>query len=407
MTVSNLMSFSWGGSQESSSEAYWAKSKKEAEEVFENAGRQAYNAQIDYGAGVGAQISSPTSPFQFKAPEAHVEPLDLSKDRDRDRDREDDRERSRERSREHTPNEESEHKGHHMVPNDREAHGSGSDAVVANASHNEPAAQARVQHAVAKHLNKHGVPEKESKEISKAIAPKLSEELAAHEKGSDAHVMFYPEGEVAAAIESRHPMQDFAVQNQGAIAVSMDTLKDVHEQGMPEIGVGIVRDQLAADVHGMSDLDILNRFGHDSVSSIEQDGFPTEMVDELQQTAQQRLEMAGVDNPSVSKAQALEVLGDVARGEKPEIEIQDEATGFKLRTGASELREQMGFPADKAMPVLPPEFNPIELKYTEMQEQQVAQLSAQVEQATQANQHEEAEHGSEHEMEMVGGGGAG
>lgn len=342
MSASSLMSLSWGQSSASSGH-FWAKSRAAAEEAVETATKSAYHGADNVGvngmtggaasaansafmpaSAARAGLTSTTNSNSFsseadrdntpnnppKLPE--VELQDLSKNRDDD-------ERREER-----------------------AEGPGRELPTGKDRGGEHAPSTTRQ-PVAQHLKAHGVPSKEAEQIAGALAPELEKKLEGHQKGSDHHVMFYPEGTDAVVLESRHPQQDHAVKHEGALAISMDTLKDVHEQGLPQTGIDTVRAHLGGELAQLSDLDVVDRYGHDAVADIGREGYPTEFVAEARDLAQQRLAEAGIANPEVSNAQALGVLADAARDSQPSLALTDERSGQSINVDMGDLRQQLGF----------------------------------------------------------------
>lgn len=199
--------------------------------------------------------------------------------------------------------------------------------------------------SLVQHLTSHGISKAEASEIASKIAPALEQQVQEYEKQGkgEAHVMFYPDRVDSVVIESGTGQQARAITNEGALAISMDTLKDFQTSGLSYDGLFTVTSELGSELKGMSDLDTANKFGIDVVNAIGQDGYPAESVAETKAAAVKTLESIGMQQPSVSDSQSLALLGEVVRNENDRVQLVDERTGKAAQVSVNDLRQELGF----------------------------------------------------------------
>lgn len=156
-----------------------------------------------------------------------------------------------------------------------------------------------VQAALADHLSQaHGMSAAESHGVAHSVSSALSETLSHGEGHSSGHsVNFHHSGSTAVSLGA--PI----AAHEGS-SVSMSTLQDVHDHGMPAKGVEALREHMGDEVASHSDLQVVDKFGHDVTHAIGEQGFPSKAVNDLQS------EQGG------SKTEALQQLGAEARSSR-------------------------------------------------------------------------------------------
>jgi hypothetical protein len=151
--------------------------------------------------------------------------------------------------------------------------------------------------ALMDHLIQGGMGAADAEHTLAAISPDLYDALSSHPYGTPGHLTFHTEGDVAVSIEPTRA--------DGGISVGMDTLHDVLVRGMPYEGLDAVRDGLGAEGAHMSDLALMDTFGHPAIERLGVSGFPHETMQDVQQVLQQHVDISG-GFASVSRSEALQ-----------------------------------------------------------------------------------------------------
>jgi hypothetical protein len=151
--------------------------------------------------------------------------------------------------------------------------------------------------ALMDHLIQGGMGASDADHTLAAISPDLCDALSSHPYGTPGRLTFHTEGEVAVSIEPAHV--------DSGISVGMDTLHDVFVRGMPYEGLDAVRDGLGAEGAQMSDLALMDTFGHSAIERLGVSGFPHETVQDVQQVLQQHVDTSG-GFATVSRSEALQ-----------------------------------------------------------------------------------------------------
>lgn len=200
--------------------------------------------------------------------------------------------------------------------------------------------------ALMDHLTTHGVPKEEAQMTIAAISAGLHHALESGAQSEGAKLTFHPQGEVAVSIE---PAQPAAPVSSKAISVEMDTLKEIHREGMPREGVEGVKSNLGSEASNMSQLDVVNNFGHDVVSAVGREGYPKENVQEMKTLLQGHAKQAGIAPNVITNGKALQALGTVARdGKQSTVSISDRGNPNKTTSVAvKDLRKSMGWSNEK------------------------------------------------------------
>lgn len=199
--------------------------------------------------------------------------------------------------------------------------------------------------ALVEHLTTHGMPPAEANATVSAISPGLHHALENNPQGAGSQLMFHSKGEVAVSIESS---QGAALYKQGATAVDMGTLRDIHREGMPNGGIQEIRNNLGQEVRGLSKLDVVQTFGHDVVSAVQREGFPQEPVQEVKAVLQGRAQQAGIGADSVTNTKALQALGEAAREDGKSITLEDKNNPSRTtEVSAQTIRKELGWTNDR------------------------------------------------------------
>lgn len=175
-------------------------------------------------------------------------------------------------------------------------------AVEQFSGHEGAKPESPVGRVVAAHLTKEGLPTSQAEALSAAIEPALSDKLGDHERDGQAVLTVHAQGPNLVTLDSNPPATDHPT-----VALSLDTLKDVHEAGLPEQGLATLRDGLGAEASQASDYELMHHFGHDVVTAIGMQGYPHAEVRAAKEHLGKGLEEV------VPDSQVLHALGQAAR----------------------------------------------------------------------------------------------
>lgn len=153
-----------------------------------------------------------------------------------------------------------------------------------------------VQASVKGHLETHGMSSSDAHTVAHGVSTALSSSLQKGEASSNSNTSlnFHKEGDALVSIGN-------AISSHEGTSVSMSTLQAIHDKGMPSQGLNELRSNMGTELAGKSDLQVVDKVGHDVVHAVGSQGFPSKAIEGLQ------AEGAG------SKLEALNLLGDEAR----------------------------------------------------------------------------------------------
>lgn len=173
------------------------------------------------------------------------------------------------------------------------------DWVVEHAMGKTPASETGA--VVSDHLASSGVPIPTALALAAAVEAPLGLILDSYEKGGTGALAFHAQGPDAVTYGKESP------QNSAAIVLEMDTLKDIHEKGMPAAGAAEIRANLEKTAQSASDYKIVEHFGHDMVAAVQSQGYPHSEVAQVQQ------HIYDVSGALVPPSLALQALSHAAR----------------------------------------------------------------------------------------------
>lgn len=102
-------------------------------------------------------------------------------------------------------------------------------AVHAGDSHNAEGLPTHVSDSLVNHLVEHGYSTDEARQTVQGVSHTLAQEVNAHAMGQTGSVEFHKEGPVAVSLSNGN-----AASSGSTLTVSLDTLKTVHESGIPQ-----------------------------------------------------------------------------------------------------------------------------------------------------------------------------
>jgi len=203
-----------------------------------------------------------------------------------------------------------------------------------------------LSNALNEHLVTHGMSPDAAHSAVHSLDSHLESVLSNPMTNHGSSVVFHQGGESQVTIHAHdvnqgHDEIKAAAASHGAIAVSMDALADIHQRGLPTHGLETIREHLPQETHGMSKLDVLEAYGHDVASAVQQEGFPHGHVGAMKSALQEQASHAGFDASLVTDGHALQALGANAREHAPAIEFKDEQTGRFAPIDNQKVVEQM------------------------------------------------------------------
>jgi len=160
---------------------------------------------------------------------------------------------------------------------------------------------AAVSLAVSNHLQSQGMSFSSAHSAVSSMGEALSQSVSMQHSGGpqSAHsqsLNFHNEGAVAVSVGHSIPSSE-------GTSVSMATIKDIHRDGMPDKGITEIRNNTGSELAGKSDLQVVDKLGHDVVKAVGEQGFPTKDVTAIQA------------EKGSSKMEALQKLGMESRAE--------------------------------------------------------------------------------------------
>jgi hypothetical protein len=193
-----------------------------------------------------------------------------------------------------------------------------------------PALSADTHLALMDHLIQGGMSPGDTEHTLVAISPALYDALASHSYGTPTRLTFHTEGDLAVTIEPSHT-------GEGHLSVAMDTLHDVLVHGLPYDGLESLRDGLGAEGAHMSDLALVESFGHTALVGLGMSGFPHEAVQDIQQVLQQHVDRSG-GMATVSRSEALQAYTVATEPHIANTLVMDNGSGREVSVSLDAIR---------------------------------------------------------------------
>lgn len=197
----------------------------------------------------------------------------------------------------------------------------------------QPVGEAALTSAIADHMSKHGMANEVShaSHLGHSVSGYLNEPHAA-----GTALALHKEGEVMASVYGEGTRAHSAGDPP---AISADTLSYVKEHGVPQAGLDMVRHQLAQETHGMSDLDLIEKVGGNTLEKLGREGLDVAKLDQVQGHVNTSLEGSGFE-VNANRLDSLKIMAEMDSHPGNNLLVVDKESGSTSVKSFEEFAKQ-------------------------------------------------------------------